>query len=116
MLKLVDIFGYLAVLLSAGTLIGQSLLLGGVIFLFWIARPDPEISAASLDRVRARSRQMFRAAAIGLVIVQILYLYVNSAVLMASAEIGFSEVTGANFFLAGSVILVASLLAAFTAG
>ena len=45
MVKLVDIFGYLAVLLSAGTLIGQSLLLGGLFFLFWIARPGPETPA-----------------------------------------------------------------------
>ncbi len=58
---------------------------------------------------------MFRAAAVGLVIVQVLYLYVNSAVLMASAEIGFQDVTGANFFIAGSVMLVAALLAAMAA-
>ncbi len=115
MLRLVDIFSYLAVLLSAGTLIGQSLLLGGFVFRFWIARPSVDVSDAGMDRVRSRSIQLFRGSAIGLAVVQVLYLYVNSAVLMASAEIGFRDVTGANFFLAGSVILVASLLAAFTA-
>ncbi len=116
MLKLVDIFGYLSVLLRAGTLIGQSLLLGGVLFLYWISRPAPEISAASLQRVRSSALRMFRFAAIGLAVVQMLYLYVNTAVLMATAEIGLRDVAGANFFLAGSVMLVASLLAALIAG
>jgi len=115
MLKLVDIFGYLAVLLSAGTLIGQSLLLGGLLFVYGIARPSAEVPAAGLDRVRSLSLRLFRAAAIGLVIVQLLYLYVNSAVLMASAEISFQEAAGANFFLAGSVMLFAALTAAIVA-
>ncbi len=43
---------------------------------------------------------------------QVLYLYVNSAVLMASAEIGFREAMGANFFIAGTVMLFAALLIA----
>lgn len=115
MLKLVDIFGYLAVILSAGTLVGQSLLLGGLAFMYWIARPDATIPADALGRVRALALRWFRIAAIGLVVVQLLYLYVNSAVLMASAEIPFSEVTGANFFIASSIMLVAALVAAIVA-
>jgi|HubBroStandDraft_6_1064221.scaffolds.fasta_scaffold12369_6 putative copper resistance protein D len=112
MVKLVDIFGYLAVLLSAGTLIGQSLLLGGLFFLFWVARPGLEIPPDRLISVRASALKFFRFSAIGLAIVQVLYLYVNSAVLMASAEIGFREAMGANFFIAGAVMLFAALLIA----
>ena len=112
MLKLVDIFGYLAVVLSAATLVAQSLLLGGLIFIFWIARSSPAIPADDLARVRARSLRLFRASAIALVIVQLLYLYVNSTALMASAEIGFREVTGANFFIASSIMLIAALAVA----
>ncbi len=116
MLKLVNIFGYLAVLLSAATLVGQSLLLGGLIFRYWIARPSADIPANALQRVQAISLRWFRWAAIGLALVQVLYLYVNSAVLMASAEISFREAIGANFFLAGSLMLVAALLIAIVAG
>ncbi|MFZ0795587.1 MAG: CopD family protein, partial [Candidatus Korobacteraceae bacterium] len=116
MLKLVDIFGYLSVLLRAGTLIGQSFLLGGLLFMYWIARPAQEVSTDSLERVRMRSQRMFRGAAISLAVVQLLYLYVNSAVLMATAEIGLRDVAGANFFLAGSVLLAASLLIALLSG
>ncbi len=109
MLNLVDIFAYLSVVLRAGTLVCQSFLLGGVLFLCWIARPGGDITAGPLARVRASAERMFRIAAIGLVVVQVGYLYVNSAVLMATAEIGMGGVVGANFFIAGSVILVAGL-------
>ena len=112
MVKLVDIFGYLAVLLSAGTLIGQSLLLGGLFFLFWVARPGPEIPADGLTRIRASALKFFRFSAIGLAIVQVLYLYVNASVLMASAEIDFREAAGANFFIAGAIMLFAAILVA----
>ena len=115
MLKLVDIFGYLAVILSAATLVGQSLLLGGLLFLFWIARPGPEIPAEGMDRVRSLALKAFRIAALGLALVQLLYLYVNASVLMASAEISFREAAGANFFISGSVMLVAALLIAMLA-
>ena len=110
MLKLVDIFGYLAVILSAATLVAQSLLLGGLVFSFWIARPSANLADDSLERVRSRSLRLFRSSAIGLVLIQLLYLYVNSTVLMASAEIGFREVMGANFFIASSIMLVCSLV------
>ncbi|MGC2109561.1 MAG: CopD family protein [Candidatus Korobacteraceae bacterium] len=116
MLKLVDIFGYLSVVLRAGTLVCQSFLLGGVLFLYWIARHNPETPIDPVERVRSSAQRMFRMAAIALVIVQIGYLYVNSAVLMATAEIGIGEVVGANFFIAGTVILVAALAIAIVAG
>ena len=115
MLKLVDIFAYISVLLRAGTLVGQSLLLGGVLFMFWIAAPGGDAWADSLKRVHDRSRRMFWIAALALAVVQVLYLYVNSAVLMATAEIGFRQVAGASFFIAGSVMLVGSLVAAIVA-
>jgi len=47
--------------------------------------------------------------------VQLLYLYVNSAVLMATAEFSFNGVLGANFFISGSIVLVAALLTAIIA-
>lgn len=116
MSQLVDIFGYLTVLLSAGTLIGQSLLLGGVVFLYWIARPAPGVPALALEPVRESSLRCLRIAAIALVAVELCYLYINSAVVMSSAEISFREVTGANFFVAGSIILIAAVNAAIVAG
>jgi copper resistance protein D len=115
LLKLVDLFSFLSVVLRAGTLVFQSVLLGGVLFVLWTARSSPAASEESMARVRASTWNLLRLSAVGLAIVQLLYLYVDSAVLMASADIGFSGVVGANFFISGSVVLVAALLTAIVA-
>ncbi len=112
MLKLVDVFGYLSVILRAGTLVFQSLLLGGVLFVLWIARPTSAIAGGDFDKVQTSSLRMLRIAAIGLAVVQALYLYVNSAVLMATAEIGLPDVVGANFFISGSIVFTAAIVTA----
>ena len=112
LVKLIDLFSFLSVVLRAGTLVFQSVLLGGVLFVLWVARRSPDASDESIDRVQASSWKLLRLSAVGLAIVQLLYLYVDSAVLMASADIGFQAVVGANFFISGSIVLVAALLTA----
>ena len=116
LVKLVDLFQFLSVVLRAGTLVFQSVLLGGVLFVLWTARPATEASEDSISRVQASSWKLLRLSAVGLAVVQLLYLYVDSAVLMASADIGFQAVVGANFFISGSIVLVAALLTAVVAG
>ena len=115
-LKLVDLFAFLSVILRAGTLVFQSLLLGGVLFVLWVARVSPESSQESVGRIHASSRGLLRISAIGLAVVELFYLYVNSAVLMVTAEIGIASVVGANFFIAGSLALTAALMTAIYAG
>jgi len=115
LLKLVDLFTFFAIVLRAGTLVFQSLLLGGVLFVLWVARIPPEAPEESIGRVQASSRRLLRIGAIGLAIVQLLYLYVNSAVLMVTAEIGIDGLVGANFFISGSIVLTAALLTAIAA-
>ncbi len=116
MLQLVDLFGYFSVLLRAGTLVFQSLLLGGVLFVLWTARGNPQISAESIATIESSSLRLLRASAIGLAVVQVLYLYVDSAVLMVTAEIGFRDVAGASFFVAGSCMLAGALATAVLTG
>jgi len=115
LLKLVDLFTFFAIVLRAGTLVFQSLLLGGVLFVLWVARASPEAPEEGIGRVQASSWRLLRIGAIGLAIVQLLYLYVNSAVLMVTAEIGIDGVVGANFFISGSIVLTAALLTAIVA-
>ena len=117
LLKLVDLFAFFSVVLRAGTLVFQSILLGGVVFVLWTARSSADASEESLQRVRATCWTLLGVSAVGLAIVQLGYLYVNSAVLMVSAEIGIQDVVGANFFISGSIVLTAALLAAvFSSG
>ena len=101
LVKLVDLFSFLSVVLRAGTLVFQSVLLGGVMFVLWTARYSPDASEDSMVRVQASSWKLLRWSAVGLAVVQLLYLYVDSAVLMASADLPFSGVVGANFFISG---------------
>jgi copper resistance protein D len=116
LLKLVDLFSLFSVVLRAGTLVFQSILLGGAVFRLWVARPSGRISTDGIGRVQASTRHLLRTSALGLVAVQLLYLYVNSAVLMTTAELRFSEVVGANFFVSGCLVLAASLVAAGVVG
>jgi len=115
LLKLVDLFAFFSVILRAGTLVFQSLLLGGVIFVLWVARSCPEVPDDSIARIQASSWRLLRISAIGLAIMQLLYLYVNSAVLMVTAEIGFDGVVGANFFISGCIVLTAAVMTAVVA-
>ncbi|MGB8770495.1 MAG: CopD family protein [Candidatus Korobacteraceae bacterium] len=115
LVKLVDLFSFLSVVLRAGTLVFQSVLLGGVLFVLWTAKPSADASDESIARIQDSSWKLLRLSAVGLAVVQILYLYVDSAVLMASADIGFSEVIGANFFISGCIVLVAALFTAIVA-
>ena len=110
MQQLVDLFGFLSVVLRAGTLVFQSLLLGGVVFVIWTSRNVPGDSAQR-TRMESGSWTLLRLSIIGLILFQLAYLYVDSAVLMVSAEIGFSGVVGANFFISGSIVLSAALAA-----
>ncbi len=115
LLKLVDLFSFLSVVLRAGTLVFQSLLLGGVLFVLWVARSSPLAAPESIARIQKSSWKLLQVSAVGLAIVQLLYLYVNSAVLMATAEIGFDGVVGANFFISGCIVLTAALMTAVVA-
>ncbi len=110
MQQLVDLFGFLSVILRAGTLVFQSLLLGGVVFVLWASRHTPG-DTAQRTRMESSSWTLLRLSIIGLIVFQTAYLYVNSAVLMTTAEIGFGGVVGANFFISGSIVLAAALVA-----
>jgi putative copper resistance protein D len=115
MQQLVDLFGFFSVVLRAGTLVFQSLILGGTFFVLWTARSRPGLAQESMERVHSIAWRVLRISAIGLAVVQALYLFVDSSVLMTTAEIPFSNVLGASFFVAGSIIFVGALLTAIVA-
>jgi putative copper resistance protein D len=115
MQQLIDLFGFLSVVLRAGTLVLQALVLGGIFFIVWTARSRPDLPPESMERVHSTAWMLLRISAIGLAVVQVLYLFVDSLVLMSTAEIPFSGVLGASFFVAGSIIFGAATLLAIVA-
>ena len=105
MARLLQIFGFLSVLLRGASLTFQSLTAGGVIFLVFVLRNFSDDS----EKVKASCVSWLRRFTLALLAIQISYLVTNSLILMESAQISLAEVIGANFVLAGFLGIVASL-------
>ena len=105
MARLLQIFGFLSVLLRGATLTFQSLTVGGVVFLLLILRN----SGPDSEDVKVSCFRWIRRFALALAAMQISYLLANALILMQSAQISFAEVIGANFVLAGALGIAASL-------
>lgn len=105
MARLLQIFGFLSVLLRGATLTFQSLAAGGVVFLLFVLR-DPSNDSQG---VRACCLRWIRRFALALASTQIAYLLASSLILMQSAGLSLRVVAGASFVTAGILGLSASL-------
>ena len=106
---LVDLFGYLEIILHGLVILSQSMALGGVLFLLLLARP----LAAALPGGGVIPRQTALVAgwaALALVLCEGLTLGLQTAVLMDTVDLSVWQVLGAHFAIAGLVKCVAALL------
>jgi len=103
--RLLQIFGFLSILLRGASLTFQSLTAGGIIFLVFVLRNFSDDST----EIKASCLSWLRRFAVALMAIQISYLLTNSLILMESAQISLMEVSGANFALAGALGIAASL-------
>jgi copper resistance protein D len=103
--RLLQIFGFLSVILRGASLTLQSLTVGGILFLPFVLRGFDEAS----EDMKVSCLRWIRRFALALVATQISYLLANALILMQSAEISLAEVSGANFVLAGALGIAASL-------
>ena len=108
MARLLQIFGFLSVLFRGATLTFQSLVVGGIVFLIFVARRGSEDS----DSIRQACLRWIRRSAIALAAMQIAYVLSNSLILMQSADMTLRDVSGANFVIAGLI----GTASAFTIG
>ena len=99
MARLLQIFGFLSVLLRGVSLTLQSLIVGGVVFLLLVLRSSGRESADIEDSCLGWTRRF----ALALIATQTSYLAANVFILMQSAGIGLSDIIGANFVLAGAL-------------
>ncbi len=97
MTQLLDIFGFLSVVLRGLTLALQSMVGGGIVFALLVDR-----GAGSAAAARACRRLLVGAAA-ALALIEACYVAADSALLMGTANLRLGEVAGANFFVAGAV-------------
>jgi putative copper resistance protein D len=97
MTQLLDVFGFLSVVLRGLTLALQSMVAGGLVFALFVARGEAGPAAA-----RA-CRRLLLASALGLAVAQAAYVAADAAILMGTAGLDLAGVAGANFFVAGVV-------------
>jgi putative copper resistance protein D len=103
---LVDLFGYLGILLHGLVIVSQSMALGGMLFLVLLARPY----AASLGpEICARTVRIAAWSAVALVCIEVLNVAQQVAVLVDTVGLPVSDVLSANFAVAG---IIKSLAAA----
>jgi len=104
---LVDLFGYLSIIIHGLTIVAQSMALGGVLFLVLLARP----LANEVPNGRGISRSTARIAgwsAVALVACETATVALQGSVLVDTVDLPWSNVLMANFAVAGIVKCVAA--------
>ena len=108
---LVDLFGYLSIVLHALVIAGQSMAIGSVLFLLLLARPFRGRLTEGREIVR-RTARLGAWSAIGLVVCEALSVALQCAVLVSTLDVPVGDVLGANFAVAGLVKLAAAAVLA----
>ena len=111
MARLLQIFGFLSVLFRGATLTFESLTIGGIVFLNFVAHSGGSQS----EQINQACLRWIRRAAIALAVMQLAYILASTLILMQSADMTLTDISGANFVLAGILAIVSALtIAALT--
>ena len=102
---LIDLFGYLSIIVHGLTILAQSMALGGVFFLVLLARPLLRSIGTGVAR---RTARLAAWSAVALVVTETLTVALQAAVLMGTLDLGIVMALTANAALAGIVKIVAS--------
>ena len=113
MAQLLDVFGFLSVLLRGLILLFQSLVIGGMVFNLLVLGPVFRSLPHHLETAQKLCRWLMGSSALALAVTQLVYVLIDSAILMQTAELRWREVVGANFFLAGAASAIAGLFIAW---
>ena len=105
---LVDLFGYLDIILHGLTIVAQSMALGGVLFLLLVAAPF-EAGLARGGDIRRRVAGFALVASLALAALELLAIGLKAAVLIDTVDLGLGDVLGARFAEAGLVKAAAAL-------
>jgi putative copper resistance protein D len=116
MARLLQIFGFLSVLFRGATLTFESLTIGGIVFLNFVARPTKAIANAPSEAISEVCLRWIRRAAVALAVMQLAYILASTLILMQSADMTLGDVSGANFVLAGILAIASALVIVVLAG
>ncbi len=102
MTLLVDLFGYLSVIIHGLTILAQSMALGGLLFLILLARPLARDIPAGGDIVRSTAR-IAGWSAVALVASEAATIALQGSALVDTVGLPWSNVLAADFAVAGAV-------------
>ena len=108
---LVDLFGYLSIVLHGLVIAAQSMAIGSVLFLLLLARPF-EARLAEGREIARRTARLGAWSAVGLIACEALSIALQCAVLVSTLDVPVGDVIGANFAVAGLVKLAAAAVLA----
>ena len=103
--RLVDLIGYLGILLHGLAIVSQSMALGGMLFLVLLARPFADAVGPTVLR---RTAGIAAWSALALVGVELVSVGLQSAVLVSTVGLPVGNVLQANFAVAGIVKMAAA--------
>jgi putative copper resistance protein D len=100
---LVDVFGYLSIVIHGLTIVAQSMAVGGVIFLGFLARPKAGLFDDAGRAILGSTVRIAAWSALGLIVCEALTIALQGAVLMDTVGLTVGELVGANFVVAGLI-------------
>ena len=108
--RLVDLIGYLGILLHGLVIVSQSMALGGMLFLICLARP---FAGAVGPVVLRRTAAIAAWSALALVGIEAINVALQTAVLVSTVGLPVGNVLAANFAVAGIVKTAAAAMLAW---
>ncbi|MGB8842026.1 MAG: CopD family protein [Aliidongia sp.] len=112
MALLLDLFAYLSVIVHGLTIVAQSMALGGVLFLVFLARPfEAELGDAGIV-IRRRTRQIAFWSMLALILAEGATLALQGSVLAGTVDLDLLGVLGAEFALYSLVKIAGAILLA----
>src|ERR1700686_292927 len=112
MALLLDIFGFLSVVLRGLVLTAQSFAIGGIVFLVLLARPLRRELGVSGAAAFGRCRRLLLWSAIAFAAFEFLFVLLECLVLSGTVDISLGAAFGADFARFGLIAAAASALAA----
>jgi putative copper resistance protein D len=103
---LVDLFGYLSIIVHGLTILSQSMALGGALFLVLLARPLA--SRLGRSQIAAGTARIAGYAALALLLSEAATVALQGAVLMDTVDLDLAQVLTAEFAIAGLVKIAAA--------
>jgi copper resistance protein D len=111
---LIDLFGYLSIVIHGFTVLAQSMALGGVLFLSLALRPLASRLGSTGQSLERACIKIAAWSALALVVCEVATVALQTAVLVGTVDLSIIDVLRADFAIAGMVKIAAAAVIALT--